>query len=60
MVFEHPISAGMDPGMPPFQDIYDFQGLPFLPADIATFRNGTRMIFPKCSRKFQNIISTIV
>ena len=60
MVVKHPISADVDPGKPLFQDIYGFECLPIFHAEIATFRNGAPMIFPKCSRKFQNIISAIV
>ena len=60
MVFKHPISAGMDPDMPLFPDIYGFEGLRSFPQDIATFRKGTLTIFAQCSRKFQNIMSVIV
>ena len=48
MVFKHPISAGLDPDMLLFPDIYGFEGLPTFPPEITTFRNGTLMIFPKC------------
>jgi len=51
MVFKHPISAGVGPYVPLLPDIYGFEGLPTFPREIATFRNGTLMIFPKCSRK---------
>ena len=57
---KHPTSADVDPDKPLFQDIYGFEGLPIFPAEIATFRNCAPMIFPKCSRKFQNIISAVV
>ena len=57
MVFKHPISAGVDPDMPLFPDIYGIQGLPTFPPEIATFRNGTLIIFHKGLR---NIISMIV
>ena len=60
VVFKHPISADADPHMPLFPDIYGFEGLSTFPPEIATFRNGTLMIFLKYSRKFQNIISGIV
>ena len=42
--------------MPLFPDVYVFEGLPTFPPEIATFRNGTLMIFPKWSRKSQNIM----
>jgi len=45
MVFKHPISAGVDPDMSLFPDIYGFEGLPTFPPEIATFRTGTLMIF---------------
>jgi len=58
MVFKHPISAGEDPDMPLFMDIYiyiyGFDGIPSLPPEIATFRNGTLTIFPKLFKKFLN------
>ena len=60
MVFKHPISAGVGPYMPLFPDIYGFEGLPTFPRENATFRNGTLMIFPKCSRKFQILCPVIV
>ena len=60
MVFKHPISADVDPEMPLFPDIHGFEGLPTFPPEIATFRNGTLMIFPKCSRKFQIYCPLIV
>ena len=47
MVFKHPIPAGVDPEVPLFPDIYGFEGLPSFPPEIATFRNGTLIIFPK-------------
>ena len=47
MVFKHPISAGENLDMPLVLDIYGFDGIPSFPAEIATFRNGTLMIFPK-------------
>ena len=56
MVFKHSISAGEDPDMPRFLDIYDFDGIPSFQPEIATFRNGTLTIFPKCSRKSQIIM----
>jgi len=55
-VFKHPISAVEDPDMPLVLDIYGFDGIPSFPAEIATFRNGTLMIFPKCSIKSQIIM----
>jgi len=48
MVFKRPISAGVDPDMSLFPDIYGFEGLPTFPPEIATFRTGTLMISPKC------------
>ena len=54
MVFKHPISAGVDPDMPLFLDIYGFDGIPSFPPDIATFRNGTLTIFPKLFKKVPN------
>jgi len=60
MGFKRPISAGVDPEMPLFPDIYGFEGLPNFPPEIATFRNGTLMIFPKCSRNGKTIMSLIV
>jgi len=60
VVFKHPISAGEDPDMPLFLDIYGFEGLPTFPPEIATFRNGTLMIFPECARKSISIMSKIV
>ena len=56
MVFKHPISADVDPNMPLFPDIHGFEGLPTFPPEIATFRNGTLMIFPKCSRESQTLM----
>ena len=56
MVFKHPISADMGSDMPLFPNIYGFEGLPTFPPEIASFRNGTPTIFPKCSRKSQNIM----
>ena len=50
MVFKHPVSSGQDPDMPLFLDRYGFDGIPSFPREIATFRNGTLTIFPKCSR----------
>ena len=60
MVLKHPISAGVDPDVLPFPDIYGFEGLPTFPAEIATFRNGTLMIFPKSSRNGKTIMAVIV
>ena len=60
MVFKHPISAGVDPDMPLFPDIYGIEGELTFPPEIATFRNGTLMIFRKCARKSINIMSKIV
>ena len=54
MVFKHPISAGEDPDMPLFVDIYGFDGIQSFPPDIATFRNGTLTIFPKLFKKVPN------
>ena len=58
MVFKHPISAGMGPNIPLLPDVYGFDGLPTFPRE--NFRNGTLMIFPKCSRKFQILCPMIV
>ena len=60
MAFKHYISADVDPDMPLLSDIYGFGRLPSFLPEIATFRNGTLMIFLKYSRKFQNIMSVIV
>ena len=60
MVLKHPISANVDPDMPLFPDIYDFERLPSFPPEIATFRNGILMIFPKSSRNGKTIMSLIV
>ena len=60
MVFKHPISAVADSDMPLFPDIYGFGGLPTFPPEIATFRTGTLMISPKCSRNGKTIMSLIV
>jgi len=60
MVVKHPISAGVDPDMSLFPDIYGFDGLPTFPPEIATFRTGTLMISPKCSRNGKTIMSLIV
>ena len=60
MVFKHPISAGVDPDMSLVPDIYGFGGLPNFAPEIATFRTGTPMIFPKCSRNGKTIMSLIV
>ena len=57
MVFKHPISAGVDPDMLLFPDIYGFEGLPTFPPEIATFRTGALMIFPKF-KKWQNYYVT--
>ena len=46
--------------MPLFSDIHGFEGLPTFPPEIATFRNGTLTIFPKCSRKSQTLMWTVV
>ena len=54
MVFKHPISAGEDPDMPLFLDIYGFDGIPSFPPEIATFRNGTLTIFPELFKKVPN------
>jgi hypothetical protein len=59
-VFKRPISAGVGPYMPLFPGIYGFEGLPTFPRENATFRNGTLMIFPKYSRKFQILCPVIV
>ena len=45
MVFKHPISAGEDPDMPLFLDVYGFDGIPSFPPEIATFIKGTLTIF---------------
>ena len=58
-MFKHPISPGVDPDMTLFPDIDRFEGLPSFPPESATFRNGI-IIFPKCSRKSQNIMSMVV
>ena len=50
VVLEHTLSAGVDPDMSLFPDIYGFEGLPTFPPEIATFRTDTLTIFPKCSR----------
>jgi len=60
MGFKRPISAGVVPEMPLFPDIYGFEGLPNFPPEIATFRNGTLMIFRKCARKSGTSMSRIV
>ena len=54
MVFKQPISAGEDPGVPLFLDIYGLDGIPSFPPEIATFRNGTLTIFPKLFKKIPN------
>jgi len=54
MAFKHPISAGKDPDMTLFLDIYGFDGIPSFPPEIATFRNGTLTIFPKLFKKVLN------
>ena len=54
MVFKHPISAGEDPHMPRFLDVYCFEGIPSFPPEIVTFRNGTLQIFPKLLKKVPN------
>ena len=54
MVFKHPISAGKDPHMPLFLDIYGLDGIPPIPPEIPTFRNGTLTIFPKLFKKVLN------
>jgi len=54
MVFKHPISAGEQPDMPLFLDIYGFDGIPSFPPEIATFRIGTLTIFPKLFKKIPN------
>ena len=54
MVFKHPISAGDEPDMPLFLDIYGFDGIPPFPPETATFRNGTLTIFPKLFKKVPN------
>jgi len=59
-VFKRPISADGAPYMLLFPDIYVFVGLATFPRENATFRNGTLMIFPKCSRKFQILCPVIV
>ena len=53
-MFKHPISAGDDPDMPLFLDIYGFDGIPSFPPEIATFRNGTLTIFPKLFKEVPN------
>ena len=60
MAFKHPISAGVDTDMSLFTDIYDFEGLQTFSPEFATFRTGTLMIFPKCSRNGKTIMSLIV
>ena len=59
-MFKHHIPAGVVPEAPLFPDIYDFEGLPTFPPEIATFRNGTLTIFPECARKSISIMSKIV
>ena len=59
-MFKRPISAGAGPYMPLFPGIYGFEDLPTFPAEIATFRNGTLMIFPKSSRNGETIMAVIV
>jgi len=54
MLFKHPISAGEEPDMPRFLDIYGFDGIPPFPPEIATFRDGTLTIFPKLFKKVPN------
>ena len=56
MLFKHPIAADVVPDMSLFPDKHGFEGLPTFPPEIATFRNGTLMIFPKCSRKSQTLM----
>ena len=53
-MFKHPISAGEDPDMLLFLDIYGFDGIPSFPPEIATFRNGTLTIFPKLFKTVPN------
>ena len=60
MEFKRRISADVDPEVPLFPDIYSFEGLPTFPPEIATFRNGTLMIFPNYSRKSRSMMSRIV
>ena len=54
MALKHPISAGEDPDMPLFLDMYGFHGIPSFPPEIATSRNGTLTIFPKLFKKVPN------
>ena len=58
MVVKHPISAYVDPDMPPFPDIYGFERPPTLPPEIATFTNGTLNDFSKMFKKWQNYYVT--
>ena len=54
MVFKQPVSAGVEPDLPLFLDIYGFDSIPPFPPEIATFRNGTLTILPKLFKEVPN------